>query len=82
MELREAKEKKLIMEQPKANKDSLNIERNKWNRYGVWEGRNLMGKILKACSICLINGTELPIDYDLLRSKHIYLFGKEIEFPH
>ncbi len=81
MDLRDAKEKKLKMENPKANKEALNVEKNKWNRFGVWEGRNLMGKILKACSICLIKGTELPIDYDLLRSKHIFLFGKEIEFP-
>jgi len=81
MDLRYAKEKKYQMERPTAKEEELNIERNKWNRYGIWEGRNLMGKILKACSICLINDEELPIDYDLLRSKHIYLLGKEMEFP-
>ena len=81
MDLRDAKEKKYKMEHPSANAEALNIEGNKWHRYGVWEGRNLMGKILKACSICLINGEELPIDYVLLRSKHIHLFGKEMEFP-
>ena len=81
MVLRDAKKKKLKMENPKANAEALNIEGNKWNRYGVWEGRNLMGKILKACSLCLLSGEELPIDYDLLRSKHIHLFGKEMAFP-
>ena len=58
----------------------LNIERNRWNNYGVWSGKNYMGKIIKMCSICLKNGLELPIDYDLLRSKHIYLLGKELSF--
>lgn len=80
MDLRDAKEKKLKMENPKASKEALNVEKNKWNRFGVWEGRNLMGKILKACSICLINSEELPIDYDLLRSKHIHLFGELLTF--
>lgn len=79
MELREAKEKIFLMEHPKANKDTLNIEANKWHHYGVWEGRNLMGKIIKSCSICLINCEELPIDYDLLRRKDIYLLGKKID---
>lgn len=58
----------------------LNIERNRWNNYGVWSGKNYMEKIIKMCSICLKNGLELPIDYDLLRSKHIYLLGKELTF--
>lgn len=80
MTLRDAKEKKYKMEHPKAKKEELNIESNSWNRYGVWEGRNLMGKILKACSICLLNGQELPINYELLRSKHIFLLGKEMRF--
>lgn len=78
MELREAKEQIYLMQNPKANKDTLNIEANKWHHYGVWEGRNLMGKIIKSCSICLINGEELPIDYDLLRRKDIYLLGKKV----
>ena len=81
MDLRDAKKKKYKMEHPTANTEALNVEGNKWHRYGVWEGRNLMGKILKACSICLLDGKELPIDYDLLRSKHIHLFGKEMDFP-
>ena len=80
MDLRDAKEKKLKMETHKANKEALNVEKNKWNRFGVWEGRNLMGKILKACSICLINCEEMPIDYDLLRSKKIHLFGELLTF--
>lgn len=43
-------------------------------------GHNCMGKILKRCQIALIDGTEPPIDYDLLRSKQIYLFGKKLVF--
>ena len=80
MNLRYAKEQKYKMEHPKASREALNIERNKWNRFGIWEGRNLMGKLLKACSLCLISGKELPIDYDLLNSKNIYLLGVRMSF--
>ena len=85
-ELRNAKETRYEIEHSNdkefRNKKStmLNIERNKWNNYGVWSGRNYMGKIIKMCSICLKNGTELPIDYDLLRSKHIHPLGQELTF--
>lgn len=43
-------------------------------------GCNYMGKILKQCQLALLNGTEPPINYELLRSKHIYLLGKELTF--
>ena len=39
-----------------------------------------MGKIIKMCSICLQRGIELPIDYELLQSKHIHLLGQELQF--
>lgn len=39
-----------------------------------------MGKILKQCQLALLNDTEPPIDYELLRSKHIHLLGQEILF--
>lgn len=78
--LRDAKVKKYMMEHPKAKKEETNAERNRWNNYGVWEGTNTMGKIIKACSICLLNGTELPIDYALLNRKDIYLLGKKLKF--
>jgi transcriptional regulator with XRE-family HTH domain len=43
-------------------------------------GCNYMGKILKQCQLALLNGTEPPINYELLRSKQIYLLGKELTF--
>ena len=39
-----------------------------------------MGKILTICRNCLLSGTEPDIDYDLLKSKHLYLLGKEVNF--
>ena len=54
--------------------------RNSVNHIGTWEGVNCMGKILTICKHCLENGTEPPIDYDLLRSKQIYLFGNLLTF--
>ena len=44
------------------------------------DGHNLMGKILKRCQIALLDGTEPKIDYELLRSKEIYLFGELLRF--
>lgn len=55
-------------------------ERNKIKYIGSYVGTNCMGKILKMCQLALINGTEPPIDYDLLRSKQIYLLGKLLTF--
>lgn len=78
--LRNAKDKQYKMEHPKAKKEEVNAERNRWNNYGTWEGTNTMGKIIKACSICLLKGTELPIDYALLNGKDIYLLGKKLKF--
>ena len=54
--------------------------RNSLNHIGTWEGVNCMGKILTICKHCLEEGTQPPIDYDLLRSKQIYLFGKLLTF--
>lgn len=45
---------------------------------GVYEGKNVMGKILMIVKDCLHNGTEPDIDYDLLRSKDIHFCGKRI----
>ena len=56
------------------------IERNKINNIGVWKGINCLGKCLNICKYCLDTGTTPPIDYDLLRSKKIYLFGKLLTF--
>lgn len=39
-----------------------------------------MGKILKWLQLCLLDGVEPNINYDLLRSKQIYLFGELLAF--
>ena len=43
-------------------------------------GRNYMGKILKRCQLALLDGVEPQIDYELLQSKQIYLFGELLTF--
>lgn len=54
--------------------------RNSVNHIGVWEGCNCMGKILTICKHCLEDGTQPPIDFELLRSKKIFLFGQLLTF--
>ena len=54
--------------------------RNNISNFGTWEGVNCMGKILTICKNSLEKGTEPPIDYELLRSKNIYLLGKLLTF--
>jgi hypothetical protein len=54
---------------------------NKINNVGTFVGRNVMGKIIKICSLSLIYGQEPPIDYNLLMSKDLFMIGKRIEFP-
>jgi len=72
------------IEQYDAKKKDVNVSKRKkrsaLNHIGVWEGVNCMGKILTICKHCLEKGIEPPIDYDLLRSKQIYLFGKLLTF--
>lgn len=46
-----------------------------WRKQGVFEGKNLMGKILMLCRDAAMRGTTPDINLELLRSKHIYLFG-------
>lgn len=53
---------------------------NAFCNYGTYRGSNVMGKILTICRKCLQDGTEPPIDYELLKSKHIHLLGKELSF--
>ena len=65
----------------KKDMDKVKMEaRNSVNHIGTWEGVNCMGKILTICKHCLEDGTQPPIDYELLRSKQIYLFGKLLTF--
>ena len=69
---------------PTAKKKELTVKimkaRNSINHIGTWRGVNCMGKILKYLQLCLIDEVEPKIDYDLLRSKQIYLFGKLLRF--
>lgn len=51
-----------------------------WSRVGTFVGQNIMGKILTLCRDALRNHQEPSIDYDLLRSKHIYLLGQLLTF--
>lgn len=77
-------ERSIILSNPKLTKKELeekvNKVRNSIHTFGVWEGTNCMGKILTLCKYHLHHKTELPINYDLLRSKQIYLFGKLLTF--
>lgn len=61
--------------------DEIQTARNEIHYIGTFKGgHNFMGKILKRCQIALLDGTEPTIDYDLLRKKHIFLFGELLTF--
>lgn len=69
----------------KMNNQELNAliqsERDKIQYIGTYsDGKNYMGKILKRCQLALLNNTEPNINYDLLRSKRIYLLGELLSF--
>ena len=82
-ELIEALEKRIISQNNHLRKVDLRLkirnETNKINNIGEWNGQNNYGKILMKCRNCLLNNTVPAIDYDLLRSKNIYIFNKPIE---
>ena len=65
---------------PTAKKSKVKEEQLKMNNVGVWVGKNIMGKILKACSLCLIEGKDLPINNRFLFDKKVYLFGELLDF--
>ena len=69
---------------PTVKKKDLTVKvmeaRNKINHIGVWQGTNCMGKILKYFQLCLLKQIEPQIDYQLLRSKQIYLLGLLLTF--
>lgn len=52
----------------------------KWRKQGIFEGRNVMGKILMACREALITGAVPYIDVEMLKSKRINLCGKVLDF--
>lgn len=59
----------------------IQSERDKIQYLGTYsDGKNYMGKILKRCQLALLNNTEPNIDYDLLRTKQIYLSGELLRF--
>ena len=65
----------------KSLKDKCDEKRlGEWRKQGVFEGKNLMGKILMLCREVLKNGEIPPIDFDLLRRKNIHLLGKKLTF--
>jgi hypothetical protein len=66
---------------PKKELDKILMKERVNIKYiGRYRGVNCMGKILKLCQLALLEGTEPDIDYDLLRSKNIHLFGNLLEF--
>ena len=77
-------EKVFIANNPDAikarKKEALLEEYNCFTDYGTFRGCNTMGKILTICRKCLAEGTEPPIDYELLKSKNIHLLGKPVSF--
>lgn len=82
--VRRALKKELIAHNPTMKKKDLNKliseQCGKITDVGNFVGENNMGKILKMCQIALRNNVILPIDYDLLRKKKIYLFGELLTF--
>ena len=51
---------------------------NSINDIGHFVGRNVMGKIIKLCSLSLIYNAVPPIDMDLLRRKELFMLGKPL----
>lgn len=54
------------------------VAANSINDIGNFVGKNVMGKIIKTCSLSLIYNAIPPIDIDLLRRKELYLFGEPL----
>lgn len=65
----------------KKNLDFLiNVETNAIRNVGIFRGQNNLGKILMICRDCIKRGTEPDIDLELLRSKQIFILGKQLTF--
>lgn len=58
----------------------INVETNAIRNVGLFIGQNNIGKILMICRQCLKNGIQPAIDIELLRSKRIFILGKELKF--
>ena len=67
----------------KKNLDFLiNVETNAIRNVGIFRGQNNLGKILMICRDCIKRGIEPDIDLDLLRSKNIFILGKQLTFQY
>ena len=65
----------------KKNLDFLiNVETKTIRNVGIFRGQNNIGKILMICRDCIKRGTNPYIDIDLLRSKNIFILGKQLTF--
>jgi hypothetical protein len=51
---------------------------NSINDIGHFIGKNVMGKIIKMCSLSLIYNTIPPIDFDLFRRKELFFCGRPL----
>lgn len=51
-----------------------------WRKQGIFEGRNVMGKILMACREALITVAVPHIDVEMLKRKRINICGKVLDF--
>lgn len=58
----------------------INVETNAIRNVGIFRGQNNIGKILMICRDCIKQGTNPYIDIDLLRSKNIFILGKQLTF--
>lgn len=81
---RKALAEQIKAENPNLDKKELeykiNVETNSLRSIGNFVGQNNIGKILMICRKCLIDGSEPVIDYALLQSAHIILYGEELTF--
>lgn len=65
----------------KKNLDFLiNVETNAIRNVGIFRGQNNIGKIQMICHDCIKRGIEPDIDFNLLRSKNIFILGKLLIF--
>ena len=51
-----------------------------WSREGIFEGQNIMGKVLMVCRDALHSGTVPAIDLNALRNARINFFGTVLPF--
>lgn len=58
----------------------INVQTNAIRNVGIFRGQNNIGKILMICRDCIKRGIEPDIDLDLLRSKNIFILGKQLTF--